>query len=524
MKTLLKALLIAGLFISTHAAVTGPDNADLRSYAPAKLELGKVWDCYYFGKSYGQVGAFNRDAAAQNCKKYFEPILMSSLPAGRCSENAPTLSPFPYTLSIQFTFAESGNCANSVITRSAGLSFSAVAAPDSKEYVCPPEDPKYFEYLLKGDANGTPVCFKRLPPLDCSGLKGLSTNSGDRYVTNKGVYSSANKPSCATKCALDANGKKQCGDCKVVAKSWVWNGTTGKDIWSPMVGTFTGAACADSEYTKPPPEPPKCWKTQNNLNMCQQDPSEKCVTINGVQQCESGCGFINGDFFCADKPNVPKEPNKDNDKPLPEVDDNIQNPEKLLADMVKGDFKDVQRGVESRLSVVSTGIGNLENSVDTSNGILTDIEENTAQALADNQTEIGLLGDIKDALTENGDCDPQTDPDCADDSCDPSKSNCDDFDTGSPKSWWNSKYPDGLQTLFADKKASFMASDAYQAMTGDGIPDSGGGATQWQICLPFGFADYGCHTLEISPAIWAFIRACILFGAAILCRRMLIGA
>ncbi len=517
MKNLSKALLIAGLFISTclQAAVTGPDNADLRSYAPAKLELGKVWDCYYFGKSYGQVGAFNADAAAQSCRKYFEPMLMSSLPAGRCSENAPTLSPFPYTLSIQFTFAESGNCANSVITRTAGLSFSAAPAPDSKEYVCPPEDPKYFEYLLKGDANGTPVCFKRLPPLDCSGLKGLSTNSGDRYVTNKGVYSSANKPSCATKCALDDNGKKRCGDCKVVAKSWVWNGSTGKDIWSPMVGTFTGAACADSEYTKPPPEPPKCWKTQNNLNMCQQDPSEKCVTINGVQQCESGCGFINGDFFCADKPNVPKEPNKDNDKPLPTIDDNIQNPEKPLADMVKGDFKDVQRGVESRLSVVSTGIGNLENSVDTSNGILTDIEENTAQALADNQTEIGLLGDIKDALEEDGgddECDPKKDPTCSTDG-----------DAGAPASWWTSVYPDGITGIIDAKKSQFQSTSAYESMTQE-INIGSGTVQPWQFCFNASAMNFGCFDVEIPPYVLQFVRLCILFGAAILCRRLLIGA
>lgn len=515
MKTLLKALLIAGLFLCQCFAqqqLPGAKKVDVticEGYAPTGTQpqfsipgQATLADCAagsrarYAGARLNELNK-GKECPSKQVGSSGGAILVQDYQGDPCQ-----LSGTPYYVPIPYRFIRY-----------------------DIDYVCPPDGPAWTAYTkpVVGEG-GTKLCEIPIPPLSCSGLQGLSVNSGDRMVADKGAYTKENPPSCATRCALDANGQKQCGSCKVVAKTWIYEGGTTKDTWSPMIGTFTGATCADSETTTPPPEPPKCWQTKNNLNMCQQDPNEKCVTINGVQQCQAGCGYINGDFFCADKPATEPPKTPDPDKPLPDVNDNITNPEKPIDQMVKGDFKDVQKGVETRLAVVSAGIGNLENSVDTSNQLLAEIESNTEGALAAQQTQIGLLGDIKESLSGNGECDPATDPNCTPPPCDPAKDNCDDFDTGAPKSWWNSKYPDGLQTLFANKKASFMASDAYQAMTGDGITDSGGGATQWQICLPFGFADYGCHTLEISPAIWAFIRACILFGAAILCRRMLIGA
>ncbi|WP_348731920.1 hypothetical protein [Rheinheimera texasensis] len=543
MKTLLKALLIAGLFLSVNlkAAQIGGIDFNAGNYPPGKVDKTV---CTGFNPALptndpnfpkfqidGKKNGYDCTVAAT--KKYQGEYMAHINKNAECPALVVSVftGGFDYQPRYMYTNAATGarSCQNSGGTVGASVGSSVVEW--ILESSCPPEltgnpieDAKRKDYIVLGflPNSQTKVCFKPLPPLDCSKLSGIAATGQDSFITNTPGYTN---PSCVTKCGTDAGGQQQCGNCKVIAKSWIQT-PLGGDMkkWYPQVGTFTGAACADNEQDVPPPEPPKCWVTKNNLKMCQQDPAEKCVTINGVQQCESGCGYINGDFFCQDKNDTVPPKRTDDDKPLPQVDDSIDNPEKPMADMVKGDFKDVQKGVESRLAVVSTGIGNLENSVDTGNQILQQIEENTEGALADNQTQIGLLGDIKDALSGNGECDPATDPNCTPPPCDPAKDNCDDFDTGAPKSWWNSKYPDGLQTLFANKKASFMSSDAYQAMTGDGITDSGGGATQWQICLPFGFADYGCHTLEISPAIWAFIRACILFGAAILCRRMLIGA
>ena len=479
--------------------------------------------------------ASNSTACVKGAKSRFMSTVMAWHNAGRaCPSQVTAQTATSWTIQEYYVYPGTGECAKTGSGKGMGVSATFLGLEQSKK--CPPdpsgvpgEDAIKKKYTMlhrgvnpDGTRSETDECFKPLDPLDCSKLGGTSVTGQDYFITSNAGYS---HPSCVTKCGTDANGQRQCGNCKVAAKSWTQTAlTTDGSVkkWSPLVGTFTGSSCADTEQDEQPPNQEKCWVSRNGLKMCQQDPAEKCVTINGVQQCESGCGYVNGDFFCKEGQEPTNPP--DDDDPLPEVDDTIENPDKPLADMVKRDFKDVQRGVESRLAVVSSGIGNLENSVDSGNQILGEIAENTEGALADNQTQIGLLGDIKDALSGNGECDPATDPNCTPPACDPTKDDCEGFEPGTPKSWWNSKYPDGLNTLFAEKKASFIASDAYQAMTGEGISDGGGGVTQWNICLGFGFADYGCHSLEISPAIWGFIRACILFGAAILCRRMLIGA
>ena len=544
MKILFKALLFAGLFFSTFTnAATAIGGVDYLAGTRTPSDVTSALCRTIASSAHGSINeeyrvqpeANNTEACLKAATNKFKSIIMSWHNNGRACSSSITGS-YPTYWMIQDKVSYQGSCVDSGSPYIKSVSATFVRLETNKQ--CPPkpsgqpiEDANKARYTILANARNedgtmspTVNCYKPLDPLDCSKLAGMSTTSSDYFVTTNAGYT---HPSCVTKCGTDANGQRQCGNCKVVAKSWTQTALTldgSMKKWTPLVGTLSGSSCAETEQDSEPPNQEKCWNSRNGLKMCQQDPAEKCVTINGVQQCEAGCGYVNGDFFCSEGGTGPNVPEPEDDNPLPDVDDTIDTPEKPMADMVKGDFKDVQRGVESRLAIVSTGIGNLENSVDTGNQILSEIESNTEGILSAEQTQLGLLGEIKDALSGNGECDPATDPNCTPPACDPSKDNCEDFETGTPKSWWNSKYPDGLQTLFSEKKASFLASDAYQAMTGEGIADSGGGPTQWQICMPFGFADYGCHTLEISAAIWAFIRACILFGAAILCRRMLIGA
>lgn len=528
---LFKALLIAGLFIF-KASAAEPD------FAAGGLTPKKsfVWTCDG-ANSAGVVAQFTGQSKSE-CVGHFASYFNATAPQGESNGSGGK-----YSLSLAvLSCPEVGACqmrqTRTTVHPTYGTTQTytdftkgATKGPETKS--CPPENPypgdtEWAKHVIgpladPNTTNGPELCWKPKDPIDCSGLKGLSVNSSDRFVAEKGVYSKANPPSCSTKCALDENGTKRCGDCKVIAKSWVLESSLTADSWSPMIGTYTGAACGDKETEEPPPEPPKCWETTNGLNMCQQDPAEKCVTINGVQQCEAGCGYINGDFFCADPDNHTPPPEKD---PIPEKDDEITDPKKPIDDMLKEDFKDVQVGVESRLDGTNARLHNMQSTLDASYNQLDGVNQNLKKQLADNQTIIGLLDGIEEntSASGNGNCDPATNPNCTPAPCDPSKEKCEGFETGSPKSWWPSKYPDGIETLFNEKKAAFYASDAFQAMTGEGIADGGSGQTQWQICMPFGFADYGCHTLEISAAIWAFIRACILFGAAILCRRLLIGA
>lgn len=506
MKTLLKALLIAGLFLFQCFAqqqLPGAKKVDVticEGYAPTGTQpqfsipgQATLADCAagsrarYAGARLNELNK-GKECPSKQVGSSGGAILVQDYQGDPCQ-----LSGTPYYVPIPYRFIRY-----------------------DIDYVCPPDGPAWTAYTkpVVGEG-GTKLCEIPIPPLSCSGLQGLSVNSGDRMVADKGAYTKENPPSCATRCALDANGQKQCGSCKVVAKTWIYEGGTTKDTWSPMIGTFTGATCADSETTTPPPEPPKCWQTKNNLNMCQQDPNEKCVTINGVQQCQAGCGYINGDFFCADKPSTEPPKTPDPDKPLPDVNDDITNPEKPIDQMVKGDFKDVQKGVETRLAVVSAGIGNLENSVDTSNQLLAEIESNTEGTLAAEQTQIGLLGDIKDALTGedgNGECDPEKDPNCANNG-----------DAGTPASWWTSAYPQGMTGIIDDKRAQFQASAAYESMTQE-INIGSGTVQPWQFCFNASAMNFGCFDVEIPPYVLQFVRLCILFGAAILCRRLLIGA
>ncbi len=508
MKHLLKALLLAGLFLFNCQAQELPAAKKVAStlcggYAASGPE-----------PTFTIPGNVTASACAEGSVSRYGGARLAEYNSGRKCPSKTVSTTVKTALYIQ-DYNGTTECFPNGLPFFLSVAFRYIGPIDT--YECPPEGPAWVGFTkLETMPDGKKVCAEPIAPLNCSALNGMSVNSGDRMVADKGAYTKENPPSCATRCGTDDSGNKKCGSCKVIAKTWIYQGGTTKDTWSPMIGTFTGAACADSETTTPPPEPPKCWQTKNNLNMCQQDPAEKCITVNGAQQCQSGCGYINGDFFCADKPSTepPKTPNPD--KPLPEVDDAITTPEKPIDEMQKGDFKDVQKGVESRLSVVSAGIGNLENSVDESNQILSEIEENTESALADNQTQIGLLSGIKDALTGEGDgegeCDPEKDPNCANNG-----------DAGTPASWWTSAYPQGMTGIIDDKRAQFQASAAYESMTQE-INIGSGTVQPWQFCFNASSMNFGCFEVEIPSYVLQFVRLCILFGAAILCRRLLIGA
>lgn len=426
------------------------------------------------------------------------------------------------TMSTIFTTATPGITCPTVPPSNTTVPSESWATQTGSVFYCPP-DPPYADFITKVNIGGVEHCSKKSrPPLDCSGLKGLGASAlYDSYVTKTSAgYSKDNQPSCLTKCAKDANGVQKCGDCKVAASSWSYqssiDGSTQK--WWANAGTFTGAACGEKESETPPPEATKCWETTNGLSMCIQDPAEKCVTVSGVQQCEAGCGYVNGEFYCAEK--EPPKPNpNDNDKPIPDPDDNITNPEKPISDMNKGDFKDVQRGVESRVASVGVAVGNLENSVDGLGNTLDSMNDKLDKANGIGEAQLGYLKGIKDAVTDgddggepDGNCDPLKDKKC-------------DGNTGASgiKSWWNSKYPDGLGGLMNEKKEAFFESEAYKAITFE-ITTGGGTLPVWNFCMNMGFADYGCKDLSLPSWLWGFIKACMMFGAAILCRRLLIGA
>jgi len=396
--------------------------------------------------------------------------------------------------------------------------------------VCPPDWPH-----MAANDNGVQKCYPYLPLLPCDTFAGNSSNKMvDKFSATKGLYSSGSPPHCLRTCHTNKDGYEQCGYCKVVAKSWSSTSSGNKEVWWANVGTFTGTACgANDDAEKPKEPPPVCWKSKNGLKMCQADPDKQCQTINGIRQCKQGCGEVNGDFFCKTDERPPRDFDKKGDKELPEISDDITNPEKSINDMQKGDFKDVLKGVETRVSASIQGIANVENSVDNVNNTLLDIKDSidvqteTEEAQTDQLGEINSkLGQIADGMGQPGGGDGDGDGDGGPDGngeCDPNKSP-DCVAASGVTSWWKSSYENGLSGLFAEKMNNFKNSQAYATLNTP-LQLSGGGATpRWNFCMNFGFADYGCSEINIPDFIWHFIKACMLFGAAILCRRMIIGA
>lgn len=172
---------------------------------------------------------------------------------------------------------------------------------------------------------------------------------------------------------------------------------------------------------------PECFPGGNGMEVCPKDPDETCDSYNHngniYYDCPAGCGFIEGSLYCTTEPDSDGEiPDLSNcfkvatgwacpsDSPTP--DDNIDNPEKPLPDMNKGDFKQVNIGIETRLDgtndllsdLAAIGKANAEGLADLNskslagNKKLDDIIKNTG-ATVDALTGDGESADFGDGAT-----------------------------------------------------------------------------------------------------------------------------
>lgn len=176
------------------------------------------------------------------------------------------------------------------------------------------------------------------------------------------------------------------------------------------------------------PDEPQCSIGGNGMEVCEADPNEKCASYEHegktFYDCPAGCGFIQDKLFCTTEPDSDGEiPDMSKcfkvatgwacppDSPTP--DDNIDNPEKPLPDMTKGDFKETNKGVETRLDATNSllgdiagtgkatnqGIADLNAKALAANGILSQIRQNTGATA-------GNTKDILDLLKENSEAEP----------------------------------------------------------------------------------------------------------------------
>lgn len=171
------------------------------------------------------------------------------------------------------------------------------------------------------------------------------------------------------------------------------------------------------------PPKPDCFMAGNGMEVCPSDPDEKCTSYvqdgKTYYDCPTNCGFIQDMFYCTKEPDIPDIPDMSHcfkvatgyacpsDSPNP--DDTLDNPNKPMPDMTKGDFKETNKGIETRLNATNkllgdlTGYGaannqalaDLNSKQLAANGFLRDIRQNTAATA-------GNTADIKDALTGDG--------------------------------------------------------------------------------------------------------------------------
>lgn len=277
----------------------------------------------------------------------------------------------------------------------------------SDEPSCPDTHPIGPVFVDDGVVIGN-FCYRKpsSPPCDCSDLNGESSYTYQSLITEKGTYTQSNQPQC-----LDVGDGSDPDSpaclCQIIAGKWfvqpVFVNGQEMDRWKPLPtpeqdgqsGIFTGHSCAGEEET-PPAEKENCVIMKNGQKYCTADKSEKCVVINGVQQCQSGCGTINGEFVCV-------ESDEDNpDDPLEDPDDNITDPDKPLNDMTKDDFKEINKGIESRLDIIAQLMQRNTDKIGAGTSAVTSKIDGTNKLLGDIK---GTLEGIADELSGDGEGD-----------------------------------------------------------------------------------------------------------------------
>ena len=291
------------------------------------------------------------------------------------------------------------------------ITFNVTASALPPRHYCPPDgSPKLLNF---GGTAPHEFCWapaQEIPECDCSDFRGkdITGSMGERpgsLLSPSGTFTQQTPPQCVTtKQDIVGSDTPLTCTCQVSAKKWI--ATTGPTIdginydrWETLPyeqgkpsGTFTGVQCGkDTQIPDQDPEdaPEDCFVTQNGLKWCWANEDEKCARVNGVLTCEPGCGTVNGDFVCVDT-ETPLPGDEE-----PPVDDTVDDPTKPTSDMTKQDYKDVNRGVESRLDILNSAI----TKVNTTNN------QNGAKIDATNKLLAEISGKIDDLGGGSGDGD-----------------------------------------------------------------------------------------------------------------------
>jgi len=220
------------------------------------------------------------------------------------------------------------------------------------------------------------------------------------------------------------------------------------------------------------------------LLACLEDPANVCVQSGSnygggsVNNCQSGCGYVNDSFMCydtdIDSDGLPdyNDPDKDGD--------GIPNDSDLDSD---GDGKD---------DPINTGDGNQQGS---GGGSVT----------VDLTPVVSKLDEIKKSMSEtNVEIKKEPTPDLV--------------------GFWESEYEDGLAGVMEEKMAEVKTTQFFTFIDQFNPSLSGGSAASYDMCFNLGrMGNFGCHNFNVDPRVIPAIRIFILVSAVFLCRKILFG-
>jgi hypothetical protein len=308
----------------------------------------------------------------------------------------------------------------------------------------------------------------------------------------------------------------------------------------------TGKECSGDENDygdRPTPEPlpdgadPDCqnYGSQGQVLICDVDPNEGCnpLLINGETQyqCPSGCGSMDGVYFCAyddkdgdgipddkngngvpdkdetclngrckPKPPTPNEPPK---PPTPETPDMTKTNDRL--DGIKGELGFIGGKIDKTnkaLNGINSGVEGLKKIQGEGNKALGGIEKNTQNTAKNTQALSNSFDEFAEGFGET-DINSEFNPDAS-------------------SSFYESEYEDGFQGVW-DEKSALIKQTGFFTFLDQFKLSSGGSAPDMQICFD-STVNLGCQTLDPDwQLLMPFLKLCIFITTAFVCRRIIFG-
>ncbi|MCW8329402.1 hypothetical protein MD588_11345 [Photobacterium sp. SDRW27] len=98
------------------------------------------------------------------------------------------------------------------------------------------------------------------------------------------------------------------------------------------------------------------------------------------------------------------------------------------------------------------------------------------------------------------------------------------FANSSCKGYYQTAYPEGLTGLVSDFTDDMRRGGSFAFLDQFNVDVSNAAKPDFSINFDLGrMGNYGRHSFDLPPYVWLFIRACIMFGAAVLSRSLVFG-